>query len=651
MNLTRSSGAMSPTPPGMYCDRAGGRASWPTSEASEASDGPSDEPLLLRPLRLISPPTYANLGTRYLLIRLSKLSSEGSERHGRTPPDRRGGAGLISKQVKSPLARPGGRRPTRDSHGTAHQKASRVDKKESRRSCEQIEEHGRVHPVCSANREKMDAFVKLIRSAGTAPASAAVSAKKQSRAEKKKTNESTIQSIRIQVGASIVQAFGSTPSIRKKKGGRGAIPRTMDLSRRTPRRGVKMKRLKSSAKSAPQPSRSAPSSILVYKGSGTSAKSAQSRQEYHQHTTDFVGWRRLRLHEVASLQNGDSFMLIIPCNVRREDESLARSRADLRFRLLRHVKSFFDAELLGVTADSQLQTLLSIMNERHGIIRNKATYIELHCVVASYPHRDDYLYDGVSSSDMKNHIRQGAGIELNLVDYPGDTLLLKWKEVISVQAFVQMHHGDECEPISLSSRNAFHLYADDIRSLHDDIKGDPIQELRLANEVLKKEVRDLRIQISKTASVESSPDHADDFEADLELELDSGSLAAFAQRTDQKYKEAWIRHYSNPFQGLGRLLGSDKVADSIVEDIKVSFPKHYAVLVSLFFSKRSHQPANRAKLSYKERMRSLATHFLAIVRVRNPHHLMHWAITGTMAMFHAGIPGRHDCLPVLYEIN
>ena len=66
----------------------------------------------------------------------------------------------------------------------------------------------------------MDAFVKLIRAAGTAPASAAVSAKRQSKAEKKKANESTIQRIRIQIGASIGQAFASTLSIQRKNGGK-----------------------------------------------------------------------------------------------------------------------------------------------------------------------------------------------------------------------------------------------------------------------------------------------------------------------------------------------------------------------------------------------------------------------------------------------
>ena len=540
----------------------------------------------------------------------------------------------------------------------------------------------------------MDAFVKLIRSVGTASADAAadaagpvaVSAKKQSqnekREEKKKakdkktrSNESKIKSLRIQIGASISDAFGTAPSIQRKKGGKrrqstddgsissvdGSLSSSISSRRRktsmksiasdeaslesmeqTPRRGGKKKRSKSSATSAPSSATSAPSSILVLKGSRTPA---QSRQEYHRPTTDFMGWRRLRLHELVSLEIGDSFMLIVPGDAQREDELLKRSRADLRFRLLRHVKPFFERETRGVEEDSMFETLSLLMNERHGIRRNKSTHIELHCVVASYPHRDDYLYECLDEADMKDHIKKGAGIELSLVEYPGDTLLLKWKEAQSVLAFVEMHHGDECEQIALPTRSAFHLYCDDFGSIYDEIKGDPIQEILLANEVLKKEVRHLAIQTSKaTKAAKAQADSADDFDAalklELELELDGGSLAAFANRTDNKFKKAWIQHYSYPFQDLSRLIGSDDVTDSIAEDIRTSFPKHYAVLESLFFSKRSHEPANKAKPSYKERMRSLTTHFLAIVRVRNPRHLMHWAITGTMAMFHAGIPGR-----------
>ena len=544
----------------------------------------------------------------------------------------------------------------------------------------------------------MDAFVKIIRSVGTSSADAAgpvaASANKQSKSdvrkekkrakeEKKRANESKIQSVRTRIGASIRGAFGSAPSTQtfgsalsiQKKGGKrrqstddgsissvdGSLSSSISSRRRktsmksiasdeaslesmeqTPRRGGKKKRSKSSATSAPSSATSAPSSILVLKGSRTPA---QSRQEYHRPTTDFMGWRRLRLHELVSLEIGDSFLLIVPGDARREDESLKRSRADLRVRLLRHVKPFFDRETRGVEEDSMFETLSLLMNERHGIRRNKSTHIELHCVVASYPHRDDYLYECLDEADMKDHIKKGAGIELSLVEYPGDTLLLKWKEAQSVLAFVEMHHGDECEQIALPTRSAFHLYCDDFGSIYDEIKGDPIQEILLANEVLKKEVRHLAIQTSKaTKAAKAQADSADDFDAalklELELELDGGSLAAFANRTDNKFKKAWIQHYSYPFQDLSRLLGSDDVTDSIAEDIRTSFPKHYAVLQSLFFSKRSHEPANKAKPSYKERMRSLTTHFLAIVRVRNPRHLMHWAITGTMAMFHAGIPGR-----------
>ncbi|EJK75331.1 hypothetical protein THAOC_02945, partial [Thalassiosira oceanica] len=510
----------------------------------------------------------------------------------------------------------------------------------------------------------MNAFVKLIRSVGAA----AASAKRQSKEEKKKANESKIQSIRTQIGVSIGNAFPTTPTADKKKGGKrrhstddGSISSvddslgssissrrrktsiqsvasddvSLDSIGRTPRRGFKKKRSKSSAKSAPQSARSAPSSILVHRGSSTPAMSCQ---EYPQPTINFLGWRRLHLHEVVSLTNDDSLMLIIPSDARREDESLKSNRANLRFRLLRHVKPFFDTELLGISADSKFQKLELLLNERHGIRRNKSISIELFAQWQAILTEATSLYETISSADIKDHIKKGAGIELKLVDYPGSTLLLKWKELASVQVFVEMHHGDECVPLTLSSRKQLHFYCDDIRSMHDEIKGDPIQELRLANEVLKKEVQLLKIQISKAATVSAAPDYADNFEADLELELDGGSLNAFALRTDMKYKEAWLRHYSNPFQSLGRILGSDDIADSIVEDIRDSFPKHYAVLVSLFFSKRSHEPVNKAKPSYKERMRSLATHFLAIVRVRNPHHLMHWAITGTMAMFHAGIP-------------
>lgn len=263
----------------------------------------------------------------------------------------------------------------------------------------------------------MDAFVKLVRSTASADSVAAPAKKKSytekrkekktAKDEKKKANESKIRSLRTQIGSSIVDAFESAPSIRRKKGGKlrgstddGSISSVDSLNsstssrqrktslrsvasddvslesiEQTPRRGAKKKRSRShgrpapsSARSAPSTARSAPSSILVMKGSRTPD---QSCQEYHRPTTDFVGWRRLRLHELTSVKIGDSFILIIPGDARTEDESLTKSRADVRFRLLRHVKPFFGRETHGVTEDLMFETLLSLINEKHGISRTE----------------------------------------------------------------------------------------------------------------------------------------------------------------------------------------------------------------------------------------------------------------------------------------
>ena len=127
----------------------------------------------------------------------------------------------------------------------------------------------------------------------------------------------------------------------------------------------------------------------------------------------------------------------------------------------------------------------------------------------------------------------------------------------------------------------------------------------------------------------------DDFQAAVEEELSESRLVNFVNDTDRVFEDAWHDHYSRP-QRLDRIL-KDNVAARLLSTIKNDFPLHYSVLRSLIFSKRAHQPARRERSGYKQKEQSLVNHFLALVRLRSPEYLIHWAIIGTMSMYNNGV--------------
>ena len=88
-------------------------------------------------------------------------------------------------------------------------------------------------------------------------------------------------------------------------------------------------------------------------------------------TTDFLGWRRLHIHEIVRLNEGDFFIAVIPSDRQREDKSTKSSRNNVRGRVL-------DAVIrssLNIFSDShnskakKKKRALEYLHEKNGIVR------------------------------------------------------------------------------------------------------------------------------------------------------------------------------------------------------------------------------------------------------------------------------------------
>lgn len=86
---------------------------------------------------------------------------------------------------------------------------------------------------------------------------------------------------------------------------------------------------------------------------------------------------------------------------------------------------------------------------------------------------------------------------------------------------------------------------------------------------------------------------------------------------------------------------------NLYETIKKQFPLHFSVLRSLIFSKYAHQPKRSATPGYKQKCKALVNQFLALIRLRAPQHLVHWAMVGTMSMWAKGISLKHYRNPAM----
>ena len=126
-----------------------------------------------------------------------------------------------------------------------------------------------------------------------------------------------------------------------------------------------------------------------------------------------------------------------------------------------------------------------------------------------------------------------------------------------------------------------------------------------------------------------------EFKLALEGELDHNNLQNFAVATDLRYKEAFYKAYST-FQKRASLM-SEEVTAKIMEDLVIHFPLHFQAFKSLIFTQQNLQPNDREKPLYQRKCKSLVNHVCAMVRIRNPKRLTHWAAVATMAMWKRGM--------------
>ncbi len=381
--------------------------------------------------------------------------------------------------------------------------------------------------------------------------------------------------------------------------------------------------------------------------------SKRQRKNAPQAITDFAGWGVCSISEFSRFCIGDQFVLIIPADHKKDNKFGIKQRKALRTRVIATVAT----NLAGNTPASAKAPLRKTSNSaqtkiaeqhliiNHGIERRQLKYIELRCSIHQYPHRDDYLNDVLSISEITTQIRQHEGIYVTLLDYPStnasNVIHIRWSEVPFIQVWSAYFRGDFRPAIMIGNERGTTEFVNELENTYNQFKDDNqrLSELLLSyerkkNEQLAKTIKSLERECSN-AVVTTNHLSEDFINLQLKAEMTDTRVPEFSTYADNVYKEAWTSHYSD-FNPNTPLLSTSAMIQ-MHDTIESTFPMHYACLKSMIYGKRSHEP-QRARTHYNLEKRNVLVHyFFCLLRERDRHNMVHWALVATVALHYRGI--------------
>ena len=129
----------------------------------------------------------------------------------------------------------------------------------------------------------------------------------------------------------------------------------------------------------------------------------------NRHTTESLGWRRLVSEEIVRLTKGDFVIIVIPADTKREEKSIEREQKELLSRITDSILQYQPDLFCKGSVAKHRKMVFDHLSKHNGIPRSGQTYIELQCIITTYPHRDEYMSSTLSKKDVREHISQGGG--------------------------------------------------------------------------------------------------------------------------------------------------------------------------------------------------------------------------------------------------
>jgi hypothetical protein len=353
--------------------------------------------------------------------------------------------------------------------------------------------------------------------------------------------------------------------------------------------------------------------------------------------------------EFAAFSVGDQFVVIVPSDHKHDSKLAIKQRKSVRERIVAAVamSALDDSDAtINKAPHRRLSDTVRKENARadiinnHGIKRNKLVYFELRCAIHRYPHRDDFVNNTIGSNDIDLLFRQNEGVYFSLLDYHQQVIHIRWNELPFLQLWQPYFRSEYRPPITITSERGSENYVRELIVNYNTFKDDSQRmcELLLVheqkkNESLNRTIRQMQASIDAT-SLQTQRLNNDVIVNSFKQEMNDHRLPKFVEHVDKLYRKAWEHHYSNfnpntPLIDSATLLNFHQIIES-------EFPTHFISLKTIIYAKRAEEPA-RAKKQYNLDKRYILVHyFFCLLREQNRHHLIHWAIVGTIALHYRG---------------
>ncbi len=124
----------------------------------------------------------------------------------------------------------------------------------------------------------------------------------------------------------------------------------------------------------------------------------------------------------------------------------------------------------------------------------------------------------------------------------------------------------------------------------------------------------------------------------LRCKMTDNRLPSFVEWVDGLFKNTWVNHYST-FNPNTPLLPDESMVQ-IYTQLEAEFPFHYGSIRSLLFGSQSHQLARASDVYIFRKQLKVVHFFLSMIRERDKHHLIHWAMISTIALHFWGVDDK-----------
>jgi hypothetical protein len=230
-------------------------------------------------------------------------------------------------------------------------------------------------------------------------------------------------------------------------------------------------------------------------------------------------------------------------------------------------------------------------------------------------------------------LSQGEGFKVEFLDYPGQSLLVKWKDLqdaTALEIWRPSTRNDKLTPVLFGRPCSMESKCNLLEEALCAISGDLTQTLYVLLEYYKTKLsmycrRALEFIAQKTQNTTLK---ADGYLDKLRQEIQSSALELFVTKVNNLYKVAIQQHY-NSFHFINEPLLPTTTKAKLFDILSTCFPMHCSVLESICTTDCNLCANNPPTISKKQNV--VLFHFLTLCRQGNKDYLCHLSMIETLA--------------------